>query len=172
MSDQVSRPKRGLFPRLSPPLAGLAAWVVMFGFVAITSGLVPWRSWESAYELSTHARTTPGTVTNVYPNDHDGCSYAFTVGESTYSKREGRCGTDHKPGDSLAVTYVPSHPQWNTSGTGRTAVVNLLAIQVGAPTLMASLLTLAIGRQRRLPLSRGAVALALVGLVLFFAGFA
>ena len=117
----------------APWLAGLFAGLALFVFIALPlTGI----GLAKPYELWRHSRTTSATITQLEPDDHDGCVFAFSASGTAYSVQDEGCGTDHSVGDRLAVLYDPGDPA-DASATNRaTTLIDFLMVNFGIPILI------------------------------------
>jgi hypothetical protein len=103
--------------------------------------------WIDAYQLAHSGKTTVATVTNLEPENHDGCQYAYTVASHTYTRSEETCGTGHQLGDRFAIIYLPGTPSVATMSSPDTALRGQILFNLLVPTLAAGVVVA--GRKRR-----------------------
>ena len=124
----------------------LATWFVAFALFAVTYNVFG-LGWIDAYQLAHSGKITVATVTKLEPQNHDGCQYAFTVADHTYTRSEEGCGTGHQLGDRFAIIYLPTTPSVATMSSPGAALRGQILFNLLVPTLAAGVV--GAGRRRR-----------------------
>lgn len=116
--------------------AALSAWVL--AAVAITVSVNTFGSgWGDLSLLAHDGQRTTATVSELEPNNHNGCKYRFSIGGHSYTGSQERCADSLRVGDSVPVTYLPSNPSVSTTGTAGSRLRRALLITFLAPTALA-----------------------------------
>lgn len=90
----------------TPFRRGLLVFALFFGFfaIAINSGS---NNWLNLYQLTKSSTSTQATVTAIYPENHNGCTFAHTVNGRAYSHLE---SCHLIVGSETSLIYLPVEP--------------------------------------------------------------
>lgn len=115
---------------MTAPKADATGWLVRHPGVKNAAGAVAgalvagafflgvsWNDTREALTLHHSAATTLATMTARHPNNHDSCSYRFSVGANEY-EGSGGCADMGQLGTQIRVWYVPTIPH-STARTPR-----------------------------------------------------
>jgi len=97
---------------------------------------------QQTYQLAAHGKRVTATITHIDRSDHNSCSYTFTVGERAYSRTAYGCADSRNPGDLIAITYLPSDPNSNVTGS---ASLRDLTPLFELPALLATVAAIGVG---------------------------
>jgi hypothetical protein len=87
-------------------------WLLVF---LITTEIVG-RGTRATYSLWRDGAHVDAVVTELVPQDHGGCRFAYRVGAVGYTTFEESCPHSLRVGDRVIATYERSRPQVSTLG--------------------------------------------------------
>jgi hypothetical protein len=97
--------------RLKPSHIGLFMATIAFTFFAFVMNIQS-RDWLAWYHLASSGQATQAIITGLQPENHQGCSFQYTVNSRKYEGSEGGCHTSI--GQSVQAIYLPSEPSFVT----------------------------------------------------------
>lgn len=84
----------------------MVIWVVVFLFIAITTGNLFGSAFMREYRLATKGKQTTGTLSALQLSNHAGCRYTYAVGGVHHSHTDVGCGDGRSVGANLTVTHL------------------------------------------------------------------
>jgi hypothetical protein len=103
--------------RLTPKQAGLLSGSIAFLFASTVINLQP-NGWISWYHLATEGKKAKAAVTQRLEQNHQTCSYTYSVDSDKYEGRDEGCR--FAVGQTIDITYSPEKPSFSTSSSPST----------------------------------------------------
>ena len=95
--------------KMKPATTNLLVWAALTLVVALFGSLVAW----DASSITRHLAKTHGTVTQLFPHNHQSFEYSYTVAGASYSGTAFG-GADRKIGDTVTVFFDQNNPSTST----------------------------------------------------------
>lgn len=101
--------RHSILVKMKPVTVNLIVWSALTLMVALFGSLAAW----GASSITRHSAKTRGTVTQLFPRNHQSFEYTYTVASVSYSGTASG-GAGRKIGDPLMVFFDQTHPSTST----------------------------------------------------------
>ena len=131
---------------LTPWRAGLFAFALVFGFMAIifNTQTAGWKKW---YLLSSSGKATTAVINRFDAKDHHTCYFSYRVAGTNYEGSGQGCAL--KVGQQTTVNYLPSDPHFAITGSASHELIDELTGTLFMSLLAGSGIGSAVARHRK-----------------------